>query len=56
MTGFAVPVGRPGDLRAVVGMSQPNFELRDEEMRLRRISELQQVAQELGRSGLFEAG
>ena len=56
VTGFAVPVGRPGDLRAVVGMSQPNFELRDEEMHLRRISELQQVAQELGRSGLFEAG
>jgi IclR family pca regulon transcriptional regulator len=55
VTGFAVPVGGLNALKAVVGTSQSTLGIQCEQERLKTISLLQQVAQELGRSRLFSA-
>lgn len=55
VTGFAVPVGGVNTLKAVLGSNRPTLSVRDEEVQLQIISQLQQVALELGRMSLFSS-
>lgn len=53
VTGFAVPVGRVDNLKAVIGSVRPSLMVAGEEERQRIISLLQQVALELSRLRIF---
>lgn len=55
-TGFAVPIGAPNDIKAVLGSSRPSLSVRSSEERLKMIGLLQQVAMELERSRIFSKG
>lgn len=56
VTGFAVPVGGAGTLKAVVGLSKPSILVRDPDEQLNIISQLQQTAFALGQSRMFAGG
>jgi len=56
VTGFAVPVGWPGELCAVIGTSRSTAAVRDESVRVITIDHLRHAAGELDRSGVFSTG
>lgn len=56
VTGFAVPVGWPGELCAVIGTSRSTATVRDESVRVTTIDHLRHAAGELDRSGVFSIG